>query len=84
MKKYVPVEKMSKKMRKEYYQKQRKDWGGISPVTRRSENPKAYNRAKTKAGHGLSRDPFVFMPPRPQNLRSASRHTWNRRILHIL
>lgn len=60
MKKYVPIEKMSKKMQREYYKKQRKDWGGISPVTRRSENPKAYDRAKAKKDHENFRDPFLF------------------------
>lgn len=48
MKKYIQLEKMSKKLQREYYKKQRKDWGGISPVTRRPDNPKAYNRAKSK------------------------------------
>ena len=48
MKKYIPLEKMSKKMQREYHKKQRKDWGGISPITRCPDNPKAYNRAKSK------------------------------------
>ncbi len=50
MKKYVPIEKMSKKQQKEYHKRQRRDWGGLSPVTRCSEDPKKYNRAKEKAG----------------------------------
>lgn len=48
MKKFVPLEKMNKKQQREFYKKQRKDWGGLSPVTRTPENPKAYNRAKMK------------------------------------
>ena len=48
--KITPVEKMSKKQRREYYGKYRRDWGGISPVTRRSKDPKAYDRAKFKRG----------------------------------
>lgn len=48
MEKYIPYNKMSKKQQREYNKKQRKDWGGLSPITRRSENPKAYNRAKAK------------------------------------
>ncbi|MGN1134994.1 MAG: hypothetical protein ACI4SF_02130 [Oscillospiraceae bacterium] len=48
MKKYIPLEKMSKKMQREYYKKQRKGWGEISPITRCPDNPKAYNRAKSK------------------------------------
>ena len=45
----VSVDKMSKKARREYYAKQRKDWGSLSPVTRCPANPRAYNRAKLKA-----------------------------------
>lgn len=48
MKKFTSVEKMSKKQRREYFKKQRGDWGGLSPVTRRPDVPKAYNRAKMK------------------------------------
>ncbi|MBQ8780738.1 MAG: hypothetical protein IJZ72_03595 [Oscillospiraceae bacterium] len=48
MEKYTSYSKMSKKQQREYNKKQRKDWGGLSPVTRRPENPKAYNRAKAK------------------------------------
>ena len=53
MKNFIPLEKMSKKAQREYYKKQRRDWGGISPVTRRGENPKAYNRAKAKRENKL-------------------------------
>lgn len=45
---FVPLEKQSKKKRREFYSAQRKDWGGLNPVTRRPENPKAYNRAKSR------------------------------------
>ena len=48
MKNYTSLEKMSKKAQREYYKKYRKDWGGMSPVTRCPDNPKAYNRAKEK------------------------------------
>lgn len=58
MKKFVPLNKMSKKKIKEYYKKQRKDWGGLSPVTRTPDNPKAYNRAKQKADNGDDRYPL--------------------------
>ena len=44
MEKFVSLEKMSKKKRMEYFKKQRKDWGGLSPVTRC-----AYIRAREKA-----------------------------------
>ena len=61
MNKFVPIEKMSKKMQKEYHKRRRKDWGGLSPVTRRPENPKAYNRAKAKTDYGGNRNPFDFL-----------------------
>jgi hypothetical protein len=44
--KYVPLDKRSKRSQKEYYAAQRKDWGGINPVTRKTPNLKAYNRKK--------------------------------------
>ena len=45
--KYVPLEKQSKRERREYYSAQRGNWGGISPVTKKPPNPKAYNRKKS-------------------------------------
>lgn len=45
---FVAYEKMSKKAQKEINAKKRKGWNGINPITRKSENPKAYNRAKEK------------------------------------
>ncbi len=40
---------MSKKKRAEYFRRQRKDWGGLSPVTRVPAEKKAYSRAREKA-----------------------------------
>lgn len=48
MKSYVSLEKMSKKARREYFNKQRRDWGGLSPVTR-CGGSKGYDRAAHKA-----------------------------------
>ena len=48
MEKYVPYEKLSKKKQKELNAKKRTTWGSLNPVTRRPENPKAYNRQKTR------------------------------------
>lgn len=50
-KKYVPLEKMSKKQKKEYYSRQRRDWGGLSPITRCPDDPKIYKRAKAKRAY---------------------------------
>lgn len=48
MEKYIPYEKLSKKKRRELDARQRGSWNGLSPVTRRPENPKAYNRKKAR------------------------------------
>ena len=46
MEKFVPFEKLSKKKRRELNARKRRDWNGINPVTRKTENPKAYNRKR--------------------------------------
>jgi len=48
MEKFIPYEKLSKRKKRELNAKQRREWGGMSPITRRAENPKAYNRKKTR------------------------------------
>ena len=48
MKKYVTIDKRSKKAQKEYYSKQRHTWGNINPVTRSMSGGKIYNRNKDK------------------------------------
>ena len=45
MKKFVPLNKRSKKEQKEFYRKQRNVWG-ICPVSRTVPNGKAYKRCK--------------------------------------
>lgn len=46
MKKYVSLDKRSKKVQKEYYSKQRLTWGVLNPVTRSVPSGKIYNREK--------------------------------------
>ena len=46
MEKYVPFEKLSKKKQRELNAKRRNTWGSISPITRKPNPPKAYNRRK--------------------------------------
>lgn len=48
MKKLVPIQKMSKKAQKDYHVRQRRDWNGLSPVTRIVPNGKAYDRNRRK------------------------------------
>ncbi len=48
MERYIPYEKLSKKKKRESDKKRRGGWGEINPITRKSENKKAYNRKKTE------------------------------------
>lgn len=48
MERFVPYEKMSKKQQKAVDAKRRGSWGDLNPVTRKPENPKAYNRRKAQ------------------------------------
>lgn len=61
MENFIPYEKLSKKKQRELNAKKRKTWDNINPVTRKSENPKAYNRRKA---HNWNDDfygvPFVI------------------------
>ena len=48
MEKCIPYEKLSKKEKRRRDAMQRGTWGVLNPVTRKSPNPKAYNRKKTR------------------------------------
>lgn len=52
----IPYEKLSKKQKQALAKARRGSWGAISPVTRRPENPKAYNRKKAQR---WEKDPHV-------------------------
>lgn len=58
MEKFVPREKLSKKARKALDNSRRRTWGSLSPVTRRSKNPKAYKRKKVVYGPDDHTQPF--------------------------
>ena len=47
MEKFIPYEKLSKKKKREMDAGKRRVWA-ISPVTRKSENQKAYDRKKAQ------------------------------------
>ena len=49
MEKHISYEKLSKKEKRRVNARKRKTWNGASPVTRRTENKKKYNRKKIKA-----------------------------------
>ena len=48
MEKFIPYGKLSKKKKRELDARKRASWGAISPVTRKSANPKAYDRKKAR------------------------------------
>ena len=48
LRKFTPYAKLSKKKKREQDASRRRTWGALDPVTRRSKNPKAYDRAKIK------------------------------------
>ncbi len=48
MEKFIPIEKMSKKQKKEYYSRNRITWDNFDPTTRVVPSKKHYNRAKEK------------------------------------
>ena len=50
-KRYVPLDKMSKRQKKEYHAMFRGSWGGVNPVTRKPPDPRAYNRKKSGQRH---------------------------------
>ena len=47
MEKFIPYEKLSKKKKRALDAGRRTVWA-VSPVTRKSKNPKAYNRKKAQ------------------------------------
>ena len=48
MEKFIPFEKLSKKEQQKRNAARRGSWCGLNPVTRKPENPKAYNRRKAQ------------------------------------
>ena len=48
MKKFIPYEKLSKKEKRKLNTARRRTWGECSPVTRKPESSKAYNRNKSR------------------------------------
>ena len=54
MQKFIPFEKLPKKKQRELNTSKRGSWNGLNPVTRNTENPKAYNRVKARKWKGDS------------------------------
>lgn len=58
MEKFIPYEKLSKKEKRKLDQAGRQTWGALSPVTRKPENSRAYNRRE-------ARSQIRFLPETP-------------------
>ena len=70
MGKFIPYEKLSKKKKRELDAARRETWN-LNPVTRRPENPKAYNRRKAQKWRDDSISvPFSFCPQGEQKIIS--------------
>lgn len=87
MKKFVSLDKQSKKARKEYYSKRRGTWGDVNPVTRSMPSGKTYNRKKDKdkmrkigreSTDGFKADFFVCMWLRQVILLSVARPSFRK------
>ena len=61
MEKFIPFEKLSKKEQKKLNALKRRDWNGINPVTRKPENPKAYNRKRHRTDFDFDSVPLCFL-----------------------
>lgn len=72
MEKFIPYEKLSKKKQREIDRKSRRDWNGISPVTRKSENQKAYNRKRHRTDYDFDPVPLLFF--------ISVRNSWKRTL----
>lgn len=74
MEKFVPYAKLSKKKKRELDARRRGTWGGLNPVTRKSPDPRAYNRKKVRR-RGFDEPgavPFLFGPaPESRERRSS-------------
>lgn len=60
MNKFIPYEKLSKKKKKEIDAKARRDWNGVSPVTRVPDPPGAYKRAAAKRDARAAKKEYLY------------------------
>ena len=60
MEKFVPYAKLSKKKKRELDARKRGTWGGLNPVTRKSPDPRAYNRRKARRQGFDEPEPCLF------------------------
>jgi len=54
--KMIPLQKQSKSEQRKFYASKRGSWNGLSPVTRKVESRKVYDRNRIKQAHLRERD----------------------------
>ena len=59
MEKFIPYEKLSKKKQRELNAMKRGTWGDFNPVTRKPQNPKAYNRRTAQRWKNSDFEPLL-------------------------
>ena len=59
-KKYVSLDKMSKRAQKEAHAQKRQNWGTVVPITRAKPSAKQYNRKKSKHAHVRNHEPLGY------------------------
>ena len=60
MDRFVPYEKLSKKKKRQLDAEKRGSWYGLTPITRKPKNPKAYDRKKARCWNYDSSNVLVF------------------------
>lgn len=50
MNRFIPEEKLSKRVKKELNKGKRNTWGSMNPITRKTQNQKIYSRKKVQRG----------------------------------
>lgn len=76
MEKFIPFKKLSKKEQRRKNREKRSTWGALSPVTRRSKNPKAYDRRKAQRSDPTDCAffvPLLICPDRPSTAPASAR-----------
>lgn len=75
MEKFIPYEKLSKKKKRELDAGKRTVWA-VSPVTRKSENPKAYNRKKAQKRMDAPGSVLSLLFPKKRDEDSLPSYKW--------
>lgn len=62
MDQFIPYDKLSKRQKRMLNRQKRRNWGILSPVTRKPPNPRAYNRKKFRPEDNSELPAGIFKP----------------------